>query len=105
MAYRIIFATSVKAQMQALTAAQRKVVLDAIEHNLVHEPLAETRNRKLLRPNPIAPWELRIGQLRVFYDVVLASDEASTDTGEVQILAVGQKRGNVLRIGGKQVEL
>ncbi len=42
-------------------------LLSAIEVQLVHEPLTETRNRKLLRPNPIAPWELRVGDLRAFY--------------------------------------
>jgi len=36
---------------------------------VAREPIVETRNRKKLRPNPLAPWELRIGKARVFYDV------------------------------------
>jgi hypothetical protein len=32
-------------------------------------PTLETRNRKPMRPNPIAPWELRIGHLRVYFEV------------------------------------
>ncbi len=48
-------------------------MMDGIEKQLFHVPLKETRNRKPLRPNPIAPWELRIGNLRVFYDIT--SDE------------------------------
>ena len=48
------------------------MVLDAIERQLVSEPLKESRNRKPLRPNPIAPWELRVGGLRVFYEVTAA---------------------------------
>ena len=50
-----------------MTAGQRVTVLDAIERQLTHEPLIETRNRKPLRPNPIAAWELRAWALRVFY--------------------------------------
>jgi hypothetical protein len=74
-------------------------VLDAIEEQLAHEPLVETRNRKLLRPNPLAPWELRVGNLRIFYEV------AKGEPDKVQILAVGEKRGNSLWIGGKEVQL
>ncbi|HJW28856.1 MAG TPA: type II toxin-antitoxin system RelE/ParE family toxin, partial [Saprospiraceae bacterium] len=81
-AYVIEFAQSVREQLRALTARQRATVLEAIEKHLTDQPLVETKNRKLLRPNPIAPWELRIGQLRAFYEV--AADEPDT----VRILAV-----------------
>ncbi len=75
-----------------------------IEDQLSHEPLVETRNRKHLRPNPIASWELRAGALRVFYDVASTEPPASS-VAVIRILAVGKKVGNVLRIGGKVVEL
>lgn len=65
MAYEIAFA-DVKAHLQVLTAGQRATALAAIERQLASEPLVETRNRKPLRPNPIAPWEPRLGTLRVF---------------------------------------
>ena len=65
-AYAIEIARSVVAQLEALTGAERARVLDGIEKQLTHEPLRETRNRKPLRPNPVAPWELRLGPLRVF---------------------------------------
>jgi len=97
--YVIEFAESVRGQMKALSARQRGVVLQAIERNLLHEPLQETRKRKPLRPNPVAPWALRIGSLRVFYEV------AEGEPGIVRVLAVGQKQGNVLRIAGREVEL
>jgi len=83
----------------ALTAAERSRILDAIARQLAHQPLGETRNRKPLRPNPLAPWELRVGRLRVFYEVT--SDEPAL----VRVLAVGKKEGSVLRIGGKEIEL
>jgi hypothetical protein len=44
-AYQIEIAQSVRAQIEALTAGQRKVLLEATEQHLTHEPLVETRNR------------------------------------------------------------
>lgn len=82
-----------------LTARERTTALGAVVRQLSHEPLVETRNRKPLRPNPIAPWELRAGTLRVFYDVVVGNP------GVVRVLAVGKKVGNVLHIGGQEIKL
>jgi mRNA-degrading endonuclease RelE of RelBE toxin-antitoxin system len=93
------FAQSVQAHLRALEARERAVVLSAIEHQLPYQPLVETRHRKPLRPNPIAPWQLSVEDLRVFYEV---SAEAN---GPVRILAVGRKRGSILAIGGKEVQL
>ena len=99
MVHTIEFAKSVKAYLQVLTTRQRSSIFEAIEHQLTNEPLAETRNRKPLRPNPIAPWELRVGTLRVFYDV------SEGPPAVVRILAVGVKERNVLRIGGEEIQL
>ncbi|QYO65108.1 type II toxin-antitoxin system RelE family toxin [Leptolyngbya sp. 7M] len=65
---------------------------------LSYEPTVPTRNRKEMRPNPLAVWELRIGNLRVYYDV----DEQES---VVDIRAIGIKEGNQVRIGGEIVEL
>ena len=73
MTYHIDFAQAVQAHFKSLTAFQRGTVLEAIATQLVEEPLKETRHRKPLRPNPVAPWELRAGELRVFYDVDASS--------------------------------
>ena len=99
MPYAIEFAKSVEAHLKALSARDRATALAAIEHQLTHEPLKETKNRKPFRPNPIAPWELRVGGLRVFYDV------AGTERGVVRILAVGRKQRSVLPVGGKEMQL
>ena len=99
MPYTVEFAESVEDHFRALTARDRKTALAAINRQLLHEPLKETRHRKPLRPNPIAPWELRVSQLRVFYEVVGA------ESGVVRILAVGRKRRNVLMIGDKELRL
>ena len=99
MAYEVRIAASATRQLRDLPAGERAVVLEAIEVQLVHEPLVETTNRKPLRPNPIAPWELRIGDLRVFYEV--SGEMPAT----VNILAVGRKDGNILRIAGEEIKL
>ena len=101
MAYNIEFAESVKDHIRYLTAHQRVTILNAIEKKLIHEPLKETRNRKVLRPNPLAPWELRVGDLRVFYEPGTGKDKEKI----IKILAVGRKERNRLIIGGKVVEL
>lgn len=84
-------------------------MLHAVEEQLVHHPDIETLNRKRLRPNPLAPWELRIGRVRVFYDVDTAGSldrsENATESGIVAILAVGVKKGNRLWFGHEEVEL
>lgn len=99
MSYTIEFAESVKQHLKSLTSRERSVVFESIEEQLLYEPLIETRNRKKLRPNPIAPWELRIGSIRVFYEVVAEYPEI------VRILAVGKKEGNTLFIGRQDIEL
>jgi mRNA-degrading endonuclease RelE of RelBE toxin-antitoxin system len=48
---------------------ERQLIVDQIDEQLSHEPSHETRNRKRLRPNSVAEFELRITQFRVFYDV------------------------------------
>ena len=65
-------------------------ILDAIERQLTHERLVETRNRKILSgftpPFDAVPpiWELRVGDFRVFYDV-------SEDGAKVFVRAVRRK--------------
>ena len=65
---------------------------------MVNEPTAETRNRKEMRPNALASWELRIGDLRVYYGV---PEEPQT----VTVVAVGIKHGNRVFIGGVERQL
>jgi hypothetical protein len=52
-----------------------------------------------MRPNPLAPWELRIGTLRVYYDVEDATQP------KVYIRAVGIKERNRVRIAGESIAL
>jgi len=99
LAYIIEYSPEAEDHLHLLTARQQKVVLDAVERQLLHQPTVETKNRKPMRPNPIAPWELRLGDLRVYYDV-----EEQPET-KVIILAVGIKERNQVRIGREIVKL
>jgi hypothetical protein len=68
MAHEILFADEIDEHLAALTAGQKVVVFEAIARQLAHEPTRETRNRKPVDPDKrafIAPWELRVGDLRV----------------------------------------
>ena len=99
MPYEIQYSPDAEEHLRALTARQRASVLDAVDEQLVHQPAMETRNRKPMRPNPLAPWELRIGDVRVYYDI---EEEAKK---LVTVLAVGIKDGNRVLIGGTEIEL
>ena len=52
-----------------------------------------------MRPNPVAPWELRIGNLRVYYDVETEPEPV------VFIRAVGIKERDRVRIGREVIDL
>ncbi len=97
MRYRIEYTKETKGHLQALSARQRSIVLDAVEAHLAHQPAVQTRNRKRLRPNVLATWELRVGNLRVYYEVI----EGTART--VVVRAVGVKEREQVRIGGQQV--
>jgi mRNA-degrading endonuclease RelE of RelBE toxin-antitoxin system len=75
------------------------MVLDAVEKQLQFQPDIETRNRKPMRPNPLAPWELRIGNLRVYYDFENSPDRV------VYIRAIGIKDRNNVKIGKEVIRL
>ena len=99
MPYEIEYSPEAEEHLRALTARQRKIVLDEVDQQLIDQPTVETRNRKLMRPNPLAPWELRLDDLRVYYDV---EEEPKP---RVHIRAVGLKDRNRLIIGGEEIEL
>lgn len=99
MPYRIEYSPEAEEHLRLLTARQRVTILDDVDEQLTYQPTVETRNRKPMRPNPVAPWELRIGKLRVYYDV---EDEPEL---VVRIRAAGIKERNRVRIGKEEIEL
>ena len=99
MPFRIEYSPDAEEHLRVLSARQQTLVLDVAERQLAHQPTAETRNRKPMRPNPLAPWELRIGSLRVYYDVEKEPEPV------VFLRAVGVKQRNRVRIGREVIEL
>jgi len=100
-AYRIDFSPEADEHIARLRAHQRTRLLDAIARQLTNQPMVETRHRKPLRPNPVAQYRLRVGELRVYYDV--QQEEAPESV--VVVKAVGIKVRNRVYVGGKEVQL
>jgi hypothetical protein len=79
----------------------------SIAEQLQFTPHIETRNRKPLNPQiRQAEWELRCGEnnrYRVLYRFWFAEIEEQPDVvGVVLILAIGEKKGERLWIGGEE---
>ena len=99
MRFRIEYAPATVAHLKVLTASQQSIVLDGVARHLTVNPTVETRNRKPMRPNPLAPWELRLGNLRVYFDIVSEPEPG------VVVLAVGVKERTAVRIGKAVINL
>jgi mRNA-degrading endonuclease RelE of RelBE toxin-antitoxin system len=83
MQFEIIFGPEAAENFSRLDAHTRSEVRDAIQNHLRHEPTKLSKSRiKRLRGLRQPQYRLRIGDIRVFYDVV---------DGEVHILALMTK--------------
>lgn len=101
--FEIIYAPEVREHMDAIKRQHHSSIRDAIKSSLSHEPESEARNRKpLVRSSSLGGcWELRCGaqnRFRVFY-------LTNQDAREVHVLAIGEKQGNRLQVGGKEFTL
>jgi mRNA-degrading endonuclease RelE of RelBE toxin-antitoxin system len=104
MAFEVFYSPEAVDHLQALTKAEQVLIIDEVDQHEVDQQLSQqptltTRRRKLLRPNQIAPWQLRIGDFRVFYEVLEEPDQS------VIVKAVGKKVHNVLWLGPERVQL
>jgi len=80
MRYEIVLAPTAAAALRDLGARTRAEVDDAIEAHLRFEPAKVSKSRiKRLRGLSRPQYRLRVGEIRVFYDVAAA---------EVQVLAI-----------------
>ena len=98
MCFEIDFSPDAISQLKALRKRDQVVVLDAIERQLRDTPFATTRNRKPMRSNILATWELRVGVFRVYYDINVVKES-------VAITAIGMKIQNRLFIAGEEITL
>lgn len=96
--YDIDFTPRALEELRWFKKHEQKVILDGIGEQLRYEPTVPTRNRKPLRPNSTATWELRIEQFRIVYDV-------DQQVRIVEIQRVGEKRGNSFFFRGRQEDL
>lgn len=101
--YTILFAPETLDHLDAIERKDHRFIQEAIDEQLSYEPGVPTRNRKPLEePSSFgAAWELRRGprnRFRIFYEI---------DPGRriVFVLAIGQKEGSRLLIGGEEFEL
>ena len=85
MRFEIVLSPEAIEDLQDLRANERARVRDAIERHLRHEPRKESRSRiKKLKGLRRPEYRLRVGDIRVFYDVIDST---------VSILAVVSKEG------------
>ena len=83
MRFEIVLAPEAARQLRALRSHVRSEVRDAIEQHLRHEPEKLSRSRiKRLRGLTRPQYRLRVGEVRVFYDV---------EEDRVEILAIIDK--------------
>jgi mRNA-degrading endonuclease RelE of RelBE toxin-antitoxin system len=92
--FEIEFTQSALDDLRYLRRTDQTRILDSVDRHLSSEPASPARNRKALRPNSLAAWELRIGKLRAFYDVDVLRKV-------VLIKVVGWKEHNQLFVRGK----
>ena len=93
MPFKIAITEDADRQLQSLPVREQRILEAAIQSRLLHQPMTPTKAIKRLRPNPLAEFELRAGDLRVLYNV---------EEDEVVILIVGRKVGNKLIVEGEE---
>jgi mRNA-degrading endonuclease RelE of RelBE toxin-antitoxin system len=92
MPFRLTISEDAEQHFLALPVRDQRLLQAAIASRLQHQPTTLTRAVRRLRPNPVAEYELRAGDLRVLYDV---------GGEEVSILVVGRQVGNKLIVAGE----
>lgn len=97
MEFNIELVPSAEEDLNYYKAYEQRLIVKAILTYLQLDANIQTKRRKQLRPNLLAPWELRIGKYRAFYDIV--------ENQMVRVTAIGHKEHNELFIRGQKVGL
>ncbi|MEW6092540.1 MAG: addiction module toxin RelE [Chloroflexota bacterium] len=101
--FAIIYPPIIKQHLKAIEPKFYSLIRESLEKGLQYQPDLETKNRRPLK-RPVAfgaRWEYRFGpgnRFRAFYRI-------EHDHSQVVLLAIGQKTGNRLLIGGEEVEI
>ena len=71
MEYEILITTAAENDLSDFSAFEVNTILDTIELHLTHQPRQESRSRikNLIQP-AISEFRLRVGDFRVYYDVI-----------------------------------
>ncbi len=93
MPFRIAITEDADRQFRSLPVREQRILEAAIQSRLEHQPTTVTKAIKRLRPNSLAEFELRAGDLRALYNV---------EGEEVVILIVGRKVGNQLVVENEE---
>jgi mRNA-degrading endonuclease RelE of RelBE toxin-antitoxin system len=93
--FEVNLTVGAQADLHWFTAYAQRIIVDGVNVHLRDQPNVGSRKIVAMRPNPVAGWELRLGDYRVLYDV----DES---THIVTVQAIGEKRGNKLVIQGQE---
>ncbi len=101
--FDLIYAPVIKEHLRAIERKYYSLIRSEIEAQLRDEPDVRTRNRKPLKQPVVfgATWEVRFGpenRFRVLYRV-------DRDAMQVIILAIGEKTGERLFVGGEEIQL
>jgi mRNA-degrading endonuclease RelE of RelBE toxin-antitoxin system len=101
--FDLIYPPLLKQHLRAIEPKYHSLIRAAIEAQLQGEPDKETRNRKPLKRGEFAgaTWEIRFGpgnRFRVLYRV-------KRSEMRVMILAIAEKRGSRLYIGGEEIAI
>jgi mRNA interferase RelE/StbE len=97
MSYEIVLAPEAVLDFKALDANTRAIVRDAIETHLRHQPAKTSRSRiKRLRGLRRPQYRLRVGDVRVFYDVAQSTVEI------LAIVAKSEMESWLARVGSPE---
>jgi len=97
MRFDVVLVPSADGDLGYYRAYEQRIILSSIFAFLSVDANVESGRRRRLRSSSRAPWELRIGKFRAFYEV--------EGTGLVRVLAIGHKEHNDLFIRGKRAEV
>src|SRR5207302_8592420 len=99
MAYAITYTPEASLDLSELPKRDDAFVRNSGGRYLTVEPLLPSHKRKELGPNPLsATWELRLGELRVYYDV-------DATVRRVRVLRVGRKLRERVYLRGVMTDL
>ena len=101
--FDLIYPPIIKQHLKSIEPKHYSLIQESLKAQLQFQPDVETKNRKPLKRPVVfgAKWEIRFGPdncFRVFYRV-------DYDNQQVILLAIGEKIGSRLFIGGEELEI